>query len=78
MTKKISDVIFQLDLPRQWKIHNVFHASLLTPYIKTELHRSNYPEPLPDIIEGEPEYEVEEIVDSRRARRKKMLQFKVR
>jgi hypothetical protein len=32
IVKKISDVVFQLELPHQWKIHNVFHASLLTPY----------------------------------------------
>jgi hypothetical protein len=28
--KKVSDVVFQLKLPHQWKIHNIFHALLLT------------------------------------------------
>jgi hypothetical protein len=56
----------------------VFHASLLSPYKETEIHGPNYPEPLPDIIEGEPEFEVEQIVGSRRAGKKRTLQYKVR
>jgi hypothetical protein len=76
--KKVSDVVFQLELPQQWKIHNVFHASLLTPYIKTELHGQNFPEPPPEIIEGDPEFEVEQIVGSRRIGKKKLLQYKIR
>jgi hypothetical protein len=30
ITKEISPVVFQLTLPLQWHIHNMFHASLLT------------------------------------------------
>ena len=41
---------------------NVFHASLLTPYRETDQHGPNFLEPLPDIIEGEPEWEVERIL----------------
>jgi hypothetical protein len=43
----------------------VFHASLLSPYKETEEHSANYPELPPDLIEGEEEYEVEEILGSR-------------
>ena len=28
----ISPVAYQLDLPPSWTVHNVFHASLLSPY----------------------------------------------
>jgi hypothetical protein len=70
-------VVFQLELPHQWKIHNVFHASLLTPYIETELHGQNFPEPPPEIVEGDPEFEVEQIVGSRRIGKKKSLQYKI-
>jgi hypothetical protein len=76
--KRVLDVIFQLELPHQWKIHNVFHASLLTLYIETELHGPNYPEPPPEITEGDPEFEVEQIIGSRRIGKKKTLQYKVR
>jgi hypothetical protein len=76
--KKVLDVVFQLELPHQWKIHNVFHASLLTPYTETELHGPNFPEPPPEIIKGDPEFEVEQIVGSRQVGKKKTLQYKIR
>jgi hypothetical protein len=63
--KKVSDVVFQLDLPHQWKIHNVFHTFLLTLYVKTDLHGSNFHEPPLEIVKGDPEFEVEQIVGSR-------------
>jgi hypothetical protein len=78
ITKRVSDVVFQLELPHQWKIHNVFHASLLTPYVETELHGRNFPEPSPEIIENDPEFEVEQIVGLRRVGKKKSLQYKIR
>jgi hypothetical protein len=68
--KKVSDVIFQLELPHQWKIHNVFHTSLLTPYIETELHGPNFPKPPLEIVEGDPEFKVEQIVGSRQVGKK--------
>jgi len=60
----------------QWKIHNVFHGSLLLPYYETKEHGRNFPEPTPDLIEGQPEWEVEDILDSRRYRRK--LQYLIK
>jgi hypothetical protein len=54
-------VVYQLKLPPQWTIHPVFHASLLTPYIETNEHGTNYMRPPPDMIEGEEQYEVEAI-----------------
>jgi hypothetical protein len=70
-------VVFRLELPKHWTIHDVFHASLLTPYRETSEYGINYPEPTPDLIEGEEEYEVERIVNSRRHGRSKKLQFLV-
>ena len=62
--KVLSPITYQLELPLQWKIHNIFHADLLTPYHKTELYRPNFTKPPPDLINGEEEYEVEEILQS--------------
>jgi Chromo (CHRromatin Organisation MOdifier) domain len=66
ITKEISPVVFQLALPPQWRIHNVFHASLLTPYKETEEYGENFVQPPPELIEGQEEYEVEQIINSRR------------
>ncbi len=60
----MSPINYQLKLPTQWSIHDVFHINLLTPYQETELHRSNYSRPAPDLVDNEEEYEVEKILDS--------------
>ena len=40
--KQLSEAIYQVEIPRQWKIHNVFHANLIMPYKETELHGPNF------------------------------------
>src|SRR5579863_7841026 len=71
----ISPVAYQLELPHQWNIHPVFHASLLTPYVKMDSHGPNYSRPPPDLISGEAEYEVEQIRSHRCHGRRKQLQY---
>ena len=46
------------------KIHLVFHVDLLTHYRETMAYGPNYERPPPDIIDGEPEWEVEKIINS--------------
>jgi hypothetical protein len=60
--KVLGPVTYQLKLPDSWKIHNVFHATLLRPYIKNKVYRNNYLRPLPELLEGEEVYEVETIL----------------
>jgi hypothetical protein len=55
---------YQLELPSQWKVYNAFHGSLLLPYHETKEHEHNFTEPPPKLIEGQPEWEVEEILNS--------------
>src|SRR6266404_7777660 len=64
ITKVLGPVTYQLHLPEQWNIHLVFHVDLLMPYKETEFHGRNFEWPLPDLIDGEEEYEVECIIDS--------------
>jgi transposase InsO family protein len=62
ITKEVSPVAYQLDLPQTWTIHDVFHASLLTPYRETNAHGSNFTRPPPDLVDGNEEYEVEDVI----------------
>src|SRR5712672_522866 len=75
---KISPVAYKLQIPATWQVHDVFHASLLTPYKETVEHGKNFLEPPPNIIEGEEEWEVEQILDKWIFGRSKKLQFLVR
>ena len=73
-----SKAAFQLQLPPQWQIHDVFHASLLDPHQQNDIkgRKQLVPQP-PDIVEGTPEYEVEEILDSKRRGRGRELWYLV-
>ena len=76
ITRVISRTSYQLALPPQWKIHNVFHATLLTPYKETTLNGSRNQEPAPELINGQPEWEVEQILRVRRYQRQ--VQYLIR
>jgi hypothetical protein len=62
VTEEISPVVFQLCLLPAWQIHDVFHASLLSPYHETAEHGANFLWLPPDIIDGEEEQEIECIL----------------
>jgi hypothetical protein len=68
--KVVSPTAIQLSLSQKWKIHNVFYISLLEPY-----NNSTRPllDPLKiidksDDIKGNEEYEIEEILSSRKVK----------
>ena len=58
----LSPLMYQLQLPKTWKIHNIFHALLLLSYCSTKPHGPTFLNPPPDIIDNEEEYEVEAIL----------------
>jgi Chromo (CHRromatin Organisation MOdifier) domain len=58
----LGPVTYRLKLPTTWKIHNVFHAVLLKPYVETEVYGKNFSRPIPDILDGEEVYNMETIL----------------
>ena len=64
---RISEVLrlvtYWLELPLTRWIHNVFHAVLLMPYIKNEVHRPNFLWPPLDIENDEEQREIKAILN---------------
>jgi Chromo (CHRromatin Organisation MOdifier) domain len=58
----LEPVTYWLKLPESWKIHNVFHAMLLWPYIENKVYGNNHPRLLPELLEGKEVYEVKTIL----------------
>jgi len=75
IVKIISSNAVKLKLPVSFKIHNVINVSRIHPYHPLVAGQSIIP-PKPVTVEGTPEYEVEEIMDSRLKRDK--LEFLVK
>ena len=58
----LSPLVYKLCLPSTWKIHDVFHATLLSSYRQTKAHGPSFSQPPHDLINSEKEYEVDHIV----------------
>ena len=65
ISQVISPLTYCLCLPPTWKIHDIFHTSLLSTYCKTTEHGLNFINPPPEEIEGEEKYEVAKILSHR-------------
>ena len=67
----------ELVLPEDIRVHSVFHVNLLEP-AATDPHAGHIQPPLPPIeVNGEAEWEVTAIVNSRYFGRAKKLQYQV-
>jgi len=58
IAKLVGLMACQLELPPQFKIHNVFHVSLLEPYHDNPILERHREPPVPVEIEGQEEFEV--------------------
>ncbi|EGO03080.1 hypothetical protein SERLA73DRAFT_24846, partial [Serpula lacrymans var. lacrymans S7.3] len=70
--EKIGESAYKLALPPTWRpIHPVFNEIKLTPYREAQFPSQQKPKPIPPVIvDGQEEYEVEEVLDSRLKRGK--------
>ncbi|KAL0200281.1 hypothetical protein M9458_003468, partial [Cirrhinus mrigala] len=59
--RQINDVTFQLQLPPRYRIHPMFHVSLLKPFFPSATEP-----PPPEVLDQPSIYSVREILDSRR------------
>ena len=75
--EEISPVVYKLRLPETWRVHNVFHASLLTPQVVTPKYGVPADPPLPELVDGESEFEVEAILQHKFIGRKKEIRYLV-
>jgi hypothetical protein len=42
ITEVIGPVTYRIDLPMTWKVHNVFHATLLQQYKENDMYGANF------------------------------------
>jgi hypothetical protein len=79
--KRISPLNYRLELPKEWKIHPVFHVDQLRRYHE-DPSNPNFTRPLPELIKGKEEFEVEQILDAnyryRFGTKKKELHFLIK
>uniref|UniRef100_A0A8C5MKS2 Chromo domain-containing protein n=1 Tax=Leptobrachium leishanense TaxID=445787 RepID=A0A8C5MKS2_9ANUR len=61
----VNSVAAHLILPPSYRIHPVFHVSLLKPWHENPFPDRNTEPPAPVPISGEEEYEISRILDSR-------------
>ncbi|XP_068089245.1 E3 ubiquitin-protein ligase RNF213-like [Hyperolius riggenbachi] len=70
ISKRINEVTYMVSLPSSFRGVRTFHVSLLKPAVNVDATP-----PPPVVVNGEPEYEIEKILDSRQVR--KSLQYLV-
>ena len=75
-----SSMSFTLRLPGTIRIHPVFHVSQLKPEHPNTFADREQPPPPPLIVDGQPEYLIERLIDSKynRARRRCQLSYHVK
>jgi len=52
ITKVLGPLTYQLDIPKCWKIHNMFHTTLLSPFRQTDIHGPSFSNPPPDLTKS--------------------------
>ena len=69
--KQVGSRAYKLELPPNSKVYPVFHASLLEPYRTSKDPQRQTQKPEMEVLEGEENWEIRDIVESRRNGRKR-------
>ena len=70
-------MVYKLHLPKAWCIHDIFHVSLLTLQVTTPKYGISEEPPLPELVDGESEFEVEAILQHKFVGHKKEIRYLV-
>ena len=69
VVRQVGPVAYELDLPTKWKIHNIFHISLLRPFRTSQWTQPTQEGQIEDLEpEDDEPYEVEKLLRWRWAR----------
>jgi hypothetical protein len=68
ITEKVGSHSYRLQLPTTWRIHPVFHVQLLRLARPDPIPGRRPNPPPPEVIEGDEEYELDKIINSRYVR----------
>lgn len=79
----VGSAAVKLDIPKSWsRVHNVFHVSLVKPYLGAEKAKAQQEVAPPPVqwLDGEPIYRVEKLLESRQVKkgRKTVTEYLVR
>lgn len=66
VTAKVGQVSYQVEIPPHYRLHNVFHVSLLKPAFDNNAGQAPPP---PMVMEGENEFEIETVLQHRPAKK---------
>ena len=74
--RKIGQLNYELKLPKSMAVHPVFHVQLLSKHQQNRIPGRVQPPAPPVVVDGEEEWEVEKVLDSRVFRRQ--FQYKIK
>ena len=71
ITKCVGKVAYKVELPPQWRVHDVFHVSLLRKYIPRDKDGHVAAPPVEWLTADDPLYEVESVLAHHQSKTKK-------